>query len=66
MAKPIVLTAAEHGALVALIDGDWKQRRMPREIRARLSELHLIERREWPNGPPWRTALGKRLVREGK
>ena len=39
---------------------------MSPEIRQRLSELRLIERREWPDGPPWRTTLGKRLVREAK
>jgi len=66
MAKPIVLTAAERGALAALIDGDQKQRRMSPEIRERLSELRLIERREWPDGPPWRTARGNRLLREDK
>ena len=66
MAKPIVLTATERGALTALIDGDRRQRSMSPEIRQRLSDLRLIERREWPDGPPWRTALGKRLVREGK
>ena len=66
MAKPIVLTATERGALTALIDGDRRQRSMSPEIRQRLSDLRLIERMEWPDGPPWRTALGKRLVREGK
>jgi hypothetical protein len=64
MAKPVDLTAAELGALRALIDGR-RQPSMSREIKQRLSELHLIERREWPYGPPWRTALGKRVVREG-
>jgi hypothetical protein len=66
MAKPVVLTAAELAALAALIDGDRTQRRMSPKIQGRLSELRLIERREWPNGPPWRTARGNRLVREGK
>jgi hypothetical protein len=66
MAKPVDLTTAELGALRALIDGDRRQPAMSREIKQRLSELHLIERREWPNGPPWRTALGKRVGRDGK
>ena len=67
MTKPVVLSAAERAALTALIDGDKKQRRrMSPAIRARLSELRLIERREWPDGPPWRTPLGKRVVRDGK
>jgi hypothetical protein len=35
-------------------------------MKRRLSELRLIERREWPNGPPWRTALGNRVLREDK
>jgi hypothetical protein len=26
-------------------------------------KTRLIERREWPNGPFWRTAAGNRLVR---
>ena len=38
---------------------------MSPEIKKRLSELRLIERRAWPNGPPWRTARGNRLVRGG-
>jgi len=37
---------------------------MPTKIRERLSELRLIERREWPDGPPWLTARGSRVVRE--
>jgi hypothetical protein len=64
MANDVVLSADELRALRALIDGDRRQRAMPRKIRARLSALRLIERREWPNGPPWRTALGNRLVRQ--
>ena len=65
MAKEIVLTAAELSALGALVDGDRRQRSMSAEIKKRLSELRLIERREWPNGPFWQTARGKRLVRDG-
>jgi len=65
VAKPIHLTEAERGALAALIDGDRNQRPMSLEIQERLSALRLIERREWPNGPCWRTARGKRLLREG-
>jgi hypothetical protein len=66
MANEIALTAAELAALRALIDGDRNQYRMSPEIRQRLSDLRLIERREWPDGPPWRTARGKRLVRESQ
>ena len=66
MAKEIVLTAAEFSALGALIDGDRREGAITAEIKKRLSDLRLIERREWPNGPFWRTARGKRLVREGK
>jgi hypothetical protein len=66
MANPVVLTAAELAALKALIDGDHRQPSLLPAIRQRLSELRLIERREWPNGPFWRTSLGKRVVREGQ
>ena len=52
MANPVVLTAAERGALAALIDGDRRQPSITPEMKRRLSELRLIERREWPNGPP--------------
>jgi hypothetical protein len=31
-----------------------------------LRKLNLIERREWPRGPLWRTVRGDRRVREGK
>ena len=66
MANPVVLTAAELAALKTLIDGDRRQPSLSPAIKQRLSELRLIERREWPNGPPWRTALGKRVLREDK
>lgn len=66
MANPIILTDAERNALKALVDGDRNQRPMLPEIQERLSALRLIERREWPNGPPWRTARAKRLLREGQ
>jgi hypothetical protein len=65
MSKPVVLTAAERGALAALIDGDRRQLSLSPEMKKRLSELRLIERREWPDGPPWRTARGNRLLRAG-
>jgi len=65
MANPIVLTAAERGSLAALIDGD-RRKQMSAGIRKRLSDLRLIERREWPDGPPWRTALGRRLLRDSQ
>ena len=66
MANPIVLTAPEFAALKALIDGDQPPRRMSHAILDRLNALRLIERREWPNGPRWRTALGNRLLHDGK
>jgi hypothetical protein len=66
MANPVDLTAAELAALRTLIDGNRRQPSMSPEIKQRLSDLRLIERREWPYGPPWRTALGKRVEREGK
>jgi hypothetical protein len=31
----------------------------------RLSLLGLTERRQWPKGPLWRTALGDRYIRRG-
>jgi hypothetical protein len=65
MPNGIVLTTAELAALRALIDGEQNQRRMSPEIRQRLSELRLIERREWPDGPPWRTPRGNRFLRRG-
>jgi hypothetical protein len=34
---------------------------MSPKIRERLSELRLIERREWPNGQMWRTTRGDRV-----
>jgi hypothetical protein len=66
MAKAIVvLTAAELSALGA-VDGTRAQPPMLPEIKRRLSALFLIERREWPNGPFWRTARGERRLREGE
>ena len=62
--EKIVLTPDELRALQALIDGDRRQHPIPPKIRERLSELRLIERREWPSGPPWLTARGTRVVRE--
>jgi hypothetical protein len=64
MAETIVLTTAEFAALSAA-NGSRNQTRMPPEMERRLRELRLIERREWPNGPLWRTAAGDRM-REGK
>jgi hypothetical protein len=66
MGNGITLTTAEFAALRALIDGDQPPRRISRAILERLRALRLIERREWPNGPPWRTPYGNRLVREGQ
>jgi len=65
MAKAIVLTAAEFAVLEA-VDGTRHRPPMLPEVKKRLTDLLLIERREWPNGPLWRTARGNRRVREGK
>ena len=62
--SPTNLTDAELAALRA-IDGTRTQPPVPPEIHARLVELGLIERREWPNGPLWRTAGGNRRARAG-
>jgi len=61
MAKRIVLSDAEREALAAA-DGTRTQPKMPAEIEARQLP-GLIERREWPNGPLWRTPAGDRLLR---
>jgi len=60
MAKPIEL------ATLAEIDGTWAKSHIASGTKTRLSDLHLIERRSWPNGPLWRTASGDRCVREAK
>jgi hypothetical protein len=66
MAKAIApLTAAEFSAL-SVVDGTQKQPQISAEITAHLRDLDLIERREWPRGPLWRTARGERRLREGK
>jgi len=62
MANEIALTDAELAALAA-VDGTHDGSRMPPEIKARLTDLRLVERRKWPNGPLWRTTAGNRLVR---
>jgi hypothetical protein len=63
--KDIFLTKAEFAALSA-VDGTRAQPTMTPELQARLSLLLLTERREWPNGPLWRTALGNRHVKRGR
>jgi hypothetical protein len=67
MAKKAIapLRAAEFSALRA-VDGTRTQPEMSVKIKALLLDLNLIERREWPDGPLWRTARGDRRVREGK
>ena len=65
MAKAIVLTAAEFSALAA-VDGTHAQPKMAAKLEARLIDLYLIERREWPYGPLWLTTPGARRVRAGK
>jgi hypothetical protein len=64
MRKKTTLADAELAALAA-VDGTHARSRMRTAIRARLTELGLVERREWPNGPLWRTSAGDRLVRGG-
>ena len=53
-------------AALAAVDGTWAKSQMATGIKTRLRDLRLIERREWPNGPFWRTARGDRRVREAK
>ena len=65
MAKETALTKAELTALAA-VDGTPAQPKMLPEIKARLKSLYLIERREWPNGPLWRTPKGDRRTRAMK
>jgi hypothetical protein len=65
MAQKIALSNAEFAGLAA-VDGTRAQPKLPSEINARLRALHLIERREWPNGPLWRTNIGNRCVRGGR
>ena len=60
----VILNKSELKALVA-VDGTRAQAEMSPEIRLRLYDLGLIERREWPNGSLWRTDLGNRHVRRG-
>ena len=60
MAKKIALSDAEFEAL-ATVDGTRSQPKMSIDIEARLRGLDLVERREWPNGPLWRSAAGDRL-----
>jgi hypothetical protein len=62
MAKEIALTTDELAALRA-VDGSRTQPPIPAEIETRLAELRLVERRQWPNGPLWRTTAGNRLGR---
>jgi hypothetical protein len=65
MAREIVLTKAELVALAA-VNGAPTQPKMLPEIKSRLIGLYLIERREWPNGPLWRTPKGDRRTRARK
>jgi hypothetical protein len=58
----VILTQAELTALAA-VDGTPTQPEMSPEIRQRLHNLGLIERRTWPNGPLWRTTFGTRHVK---
>jgi hypothetical protein len=65
MAKETALTKTELTALAA-VDGSSAQAKMPPEIKSRLMGLCLIERREWPNGPLWRTPKGDRRAKARK
>jgi hypothetical protein len=60
----VTLNKSELKAL-ASVDGTRAQAEMSPEIKLRLYDLGLIERREWPNGSLWRTDLGDRHVRRG-
>jgi len=60
-----VATKTELAALAA-VDGTPTQPKMLPEIKSRLIGLYLIERREWPNGPLWRTPKGDRRARARK
>lgn len=60
----LILTEAELDALGA-VDGTSSQPDMPPEIRRRLQNLGLVERRAWPDGPLWRTAFGSRHLKRG-
>ena len=62
MVKKIALSDAELKVLAA-VDGARSQPKMPAEIEVRLRDLGLVERREWPNGPLWRSVAGDRLLR---
>jgi hypothetical protein len=65
MAKETALTKAELTALAA-VDGTPTQPEMLPEIKSRLIGLYLIERREWPNGPLWRTPKGDHRAKARK
>jgi hypothetical protein len=65
MAKEYALTKIELSALAA-VDGTPAQPKMLPEIKARLMGLYLIERREWPQGPLWRTPKGDRRTKARK
>jgi hypothetical protein len=62
MAKEPMLTKAALAALTK-VDGAPEGSKMPAAIKTRLTQLKLVERREWPNGPLWRTTAGNKLVR---
>jgi hypothetical protein len=65
MANETALTKTELAAL-ASVDGTPAQPGMLPEIKSRLMGLGLIERREWPAGPLWRTPKGDRRARAKK
>lgn len=65
MAKEIApLTTTEIAALSG-VDGSRIQPKLSAAMTGRLRDLRLIERREWPDGPLWRTSRGERRLREG-
>jgi hypothetical protein len=49
-----------------MVDGSLTQPPLSPKVTARLRDLGLIERREWPDGPFWRSARGDRRLREGR
>jgi len=65
MTKEPALTKAALAALTR-VDGTPEGSRMPAAITTRLTQLKLVERREWPNGPLWRSSAGDKHVRVKK
>ena len=65
MPKEIPALSDDELTALAAIDGTRGQPAMKPALEARLSLLRLTERREWPNGPLWRTTKQTPLSAEG-